>query len=83
MFTTGLRELKQVNEKTTCADDEALIKSKKTIVQYIIAISLDSKLVYNKEQARLEMHYYLNQQDTMKEIDSYFTTENKSTMSTE
>ena len=58
MFTTGLREFKEVNEKT--AVDEPLIKNIKTIVQYIIATLLESKLVGNKEQARLEMHYDFN-----------------------
>ena len=57
MFTTGLREFKEVNEKTTSAVDEALIKSKKTTVQKIIAILLEKKLVGNKKQARPEMHY--------------------------
>ena len=57
MFTTGLKEFEEVNEKTTSFINEALIKNKKTIVQYIIAILLESKLVENKEQARLEMHY--------------------------
>ena len=45
MFTTGLREFKEVKEETTSAVDEALIKNKKTIVQYVIAILLESKLV--------------------------------------
>ena len=51
--------------------DEALIKNKKTIVQYIIAILLESKFVDNKEQAGREMHYDLNHEDTMKDIGSY------------
>ena len=33
MFTTGLKEFGEVNEKTTSAVGEALIKNKKTIVQ--------------------------------------------------
>ena len=73
MITTGLRKFREVNEKTTSTVDEALIKNKKTIVQYIIAILLDSKLVDKKEQARLEMHYDFNHMDIMKEIESYFT----------
>ena len=52
MFTTGLKEFNEINKKTNSAVDEALIKNKKTIVQYIIAILLESKLVDNKEQAR-------------------------------
>ena len=67
MFTFGLREFKEVNEKTP-AVDEALIKNKNTIVQYIIAILLESKLVDNKEQARLEMHYDFNHEDIMKDF---------------
>ena len=56
MFSTGLREYREVNEKTNSAVDVALIKNKKTIVQYIITKLLQSKLVDNKEQARLEIH---------------------------
>ena len=33
-------------------------------------------LVDNKEQARLEMHYDFKQEDIVKYIESYFTTEN-------
>ena len=40
MFTTGLKEFKEVNKKTNSFTDEALLKNKKTIVQYIIAILL-------------------------------------------
>ena len=42
MFTTGLKEFKEVNKKTNSFIDEALLKNKKTIVQYIIAILLRS-----------------------------------------
>ena len=73
MFTTGLWEFKEVNKKINSASDEALIKNKKTIVQYILAILLESKLVDNKKQAILEMHYDCNHEDIMKEIESYFT----------
>ena len=59
MFTTGLKDCKDVNEETDSAVDEALTKNKKSIVQYIIAISLEIKLD-NKELARLEMHYDCN-----------------------
>ena len=52
-------------------------------IKNIIAILLESKLVENKEQARLEMYYDFDQEDIMKEIDSYFTTENESFISTE
>ena len=72
MFTTGLKEFKEVNKKTNSAVDEALIKNKKTIVKYMIAILLESKLV-DKEQARLAMLYDFNHEDIMKEIASYFT----------
>ena len=83
MFTTGLKESEEFNKKTNSAVDEALIKNKRTIVLYIISILLESKLVDNKEQARLEMHYDFKQEDIMKDIESFFTTENESTISTE
>ena len=35
MFTTGLKEYKEVNKKTNSFIDEALLKNKRTIVQYI------------------------------------------------
>ena len=35
MFTTGLKEFKEVNKKTNIFIDEALLKNKRTIVQYI------------------------------------------------
>ena len=72
MFTTGLREFKEVNEKNISAVDETRIQNKKRIVQYIIAIFLKRNLVDNKEQAILEMHYDFNHEDIMKEIESYF-----------
>ena len=83
MFTTCLTEFEEVNERTNSFIDEGLIKNKKTKVQYIIVILLESKLVVNKEQARLEMHNDFNQEDIMKDIEGYFTTENESTNSTE
>ena len=55
----------------------------KIAIKYIIAILLESKLVDNNEQARLEVHYDFKQEDIMKDIASYFTTENESTNSTE
>ena len=73
MFTNGIRGFKEVNKKTNSFIDEALIKNKKTIVQYIVAILLESKHIDNKEQASLEMHYDFNQKDIMRDIDSYFT----------
>ena len=73
MFTNGLRKFKEVNEKTAPAVDEAPMKNKKTIVQYMIAILKESNLVDNKEQARLEMHYGFNHEDIAKEIESSFT----------
>ena len=48
MLTTGLTEFKKFKKKTNFAVDEALIKNKKTIVQYIIALLLQSTLVDNK-----------------------------------
>ena len=56
MFTNGLREMKENNKSLRGA-----------IVQYIIAILLQSKLLDNKEKDRLEMHYSFNQEDIMKE----------------
>ena len=52
--------------------DEALLKNKKRIVQYIIAILLRSTLVDNKEQERLEKHYGFKQEDITKEIEKIF-----------
>ena len=73
MFTTGLKENKEVNKMTNSFIDEALLKNKRTIVQYIIAILLRSTLVDSKEQARLEMHYGFKQEDITKEIERIFT----------
>ena len=72
MFTTGLKEFIEINKKTISAVDKALIKNKMTIVQYMIAIFLESKLVEIKEQARLEMHYDFNHEDIKKKIESFF-----------
>ena len=66
MFTNGLREMKEYNKSL-----------RGVIVQYIIAILLQSKLLDNKEKDRLEMHYSFNQEDLMKEIERIFTNENK------
>ena len=65
MFTNGLREMKEYNKYI-----------RKVIIQYIIAIRLQSTLVDNKEKARLEMHYSFKQEDIMKEIERIFTIEN-------
>ena len=61
MFTNGLREMKEYNKSL-----------RKVIVQYIVALLLRSKLIENKEQNRFEMHYDFNQEDIMKEIESFF-----------
>ena len=66
MFTNGLREMKEYNKS-----------HRGVIVQYIIAILLQSKLLDNKEKDRLEMHYSFNQEVIMKEIERIFTNENK------
>ena len=66
MFTNCLREMKEYNKSL-----------RGVIVQYIIAILLQSKLLDNKEKDRLEMHYSFNQEDIMKEIERIFTNENK------
>ena len=73
MLTTGLKEFKEVNKKTNSFMDEALLKNKKTIVQYIIAILLQSALVDNKEQERLEKHYGFKHEDKTKETERIFT----------
>ena len=77
MFTTGIKEFNEINKKTNSAVDEALIKNKWTLVQYIIALLLRSTLVDNKEKARLEMHYGFKQEDIMREIERFFTNENR------
>ena len=66
MFTNGLREVKEYNKSL-----------RGVIVQYIIAILLQSKLLDNKEKDRLEMYYSFNQEDIMKEIERNFTHKNK------
>ena len=73
MFTTWLKEFKEVNEKTNYFIDEALLKNKATIVQYIIAILLRSTLLDNKEQENLENHYGFKQEDITKEIERIFS----------
>ena len=72
MFTTGLEEFKGINKKTNSFIDEALLKKKRTKVQYIIAIVLRSTLIDNKEQERLEKHYGFKQEDITKEIERIF-----------
>ena len=71
MFTTGLKQFKEVNKKTNSFIDEAFLKNKMTIVQYIIAILLRSTLLDNKEKDSFEMHYGFNQEDITKEIESF------------
>ena len=38
-----------------------------------MSIFLESRLVDNKEHARLEMHYDLNHEDIMKETDRFYS----------
>ena len=66
MFTNGLREMKKYKKSF-----------RKVILQYIIAILLQSTLVVNKEKARLEMYYGFKQEYIMKETERIFTNENK------
>ena len=73
MFTTGLKEFKEVNNQTNSFIDEALLKNKMRIVQYIISKLLKSTLVDNKEKSRPEMLYDFYQEDIMKEIERIFT----------
>ena len=73
MFTTGLKKFKEVNKNTNSFIDEAFLKNKRTIVQYIIAILLRSTLLDNEEQENLEKHYGCKQEDITKEIERNFT----------
>ena len=73
MFTTGLKEFKEVNKKNNSFIEEALLKNKRTIVQYIIAILIRSTLLDNKEQESLEKHYGFKQEDITKEKERIFT----------
>ena len=73
MFTTGLKEFKEVNKKINSFINEVLLKNKRTIVQYIIAILLRSTLLDNIEQESLEKHYGFKQEDITKEIERIFT----------
>ena len=66
MFFNGLREMNEYNKSL-----------RGVIVQYIIAILLQSKLLDNKEKDRLEMRYSFPQEDIMKEIERIFANENK------
>ena len=72
MFTTGLKEFKEVNKKTKSFIEEVLLKNKRTIVQYIIAILLRSTLLDNKEQESLEKHYAFKQEDITKKNRNIF-----------
>ena len=73
MFTTGLKEFKEVNKTTNSFREEALLMNKRTIAQYIIAILLRSTLNDNKEQESLEKHYAFKQEVITKEIERIFT----------
>ena len=42
---------------------------RKMVIKHIIAILLECKLVVNKEQSKLEMHYDFIEEDLIKEID--------------
>ena len=55
----------------------------KIVIKYIIAMLLESGLVDNREQERLEKYYKFNQEDIMKDNRGYFSAENESTNSTE
>ena len=83
MFTKWLKQFKEVNKRSKSFIDEALLKNKRTILQYIIAILLRSTLLGNKEKNRLEMHCGFNQEDITKEIESFFTNEKDQSNSTE
>ena len=72
MFINGLRVMKEYNKSL-----------RKVIVQYIVASLLRIKLIENKEQDRLEMHYDFNREGVMKEIETFFPNENEQFNSTE
>ena len=61
------------NNKFNSFIDEALLKNKRTIGQYIIAIRLRTTLLDNKEKESLEKHYGFKQEDITKEIERFFT----------
>ena len=48
--------------------EESFIQTRKTIIQYIIAMLLQSKLADSNEQARLKFNYDFNHEDIMKEV---------------
>ena len=73
LFTTGLKEFKEIIKKPNSFIDEAFLKNKRTIVQYIIAILLRSTLIDNKEQERLEKHYGFKQAEITNELERIFT----------
>ena len=73
MFTSGLKEFKEVNKRTNSFLDEALSKNKRTIAQYIIAILLRRTLLDNKKQESLEKHYGFKPEDITKETERIFT----------
>ena len=72
MFTNGLQDFKAENGLTLAKIDETALKTRKTVIQSIMAILLKCKLLENKEQGRLEMQYDFNHEDLMKGIDSHF-----------
>ena len=72
MFTLSLQELKEGSRLIRAKTAEIACQTRKTIIQYIRAIVLESKLVDDKEQARQEMHYNFDYEDIMKEVESYF-----------
>ena len=72
LFTTGLKEFKEFNWKTSSAIDEAILQTRKTLIQYIIAIIIDIKIEDNKEQASIVMQYDFNHDDIMKKIYMFY-----------
>ena len=73
MFTTGIKEFKEIIKKTNSFTDEALLLNKRTIVQYIIAMLLRSTLLDNKESESLEKQFGFIQEKITKEIERVFT----------
>ena len=54
--------------KTLFLVNQSFLESRKTTVQHTIAVLLGIKLVDNKDQARLEMHFQFNQVVAMKKV---------------
>ena len=69
LFTRGLREdNRSIRQSIRSTTGKIRSRIRKLIPQCMIAIILESKLLDNKEQARLEMRHQFNQEKIMKVI---------------